>query len=192
MPDPMPPNPRSSAEHLEEPEPVSTGERPMPTGRTADERTILMEMLDWYREGVVLKARGAAPHHAVATPLRSATSIAGLVKHLALVEDFWFTVRFAGRPEPAPWAEVDWDVDPDWEFHSAADDDLDELIAMYETACARSRAVAADHGLDDIGVDTSRDEFSLRWMLLHLIEETARHLGHLDILRELLDGGTGE
>lgn len=183
---------RSAAERPEEPAPVSRGERPSPSLRTADERTMLTEMLEWYREGVLAKVVGLAQHHAVATPLRSASSIAGIVKHLALVEDHWFTVGFDGQPDLQPWASVDWDADPDWEFHSALDEPIDRTVALYERACERSRVVTDAHALDDVGADASRGEFSLRWMLLHLIEETSRHLGHLDVLRELLDGTTGE
>lgn len=176
----------------EQPEGQDTGEREMPAVRSADERAVLTATLDWYRAGVLGKVAGLAPEHASATPLRSDTSIAGIVKHLALVEDSWFEARFEGRPEPEPWASVDWDADSDWEFHSAIDEPLADSVALYEVACSRSRAVTAAHQLDDIAADTSRQVFNLRWMLVHLIEETARHLGHLDILRELLDGTTGE
>ena len=182
---------RSAAERGE-PAPVETGERPLPELFATDERTVLIEMLDWYRAGVVLKVEGVSALHAAVRPLRSATSIAGIVKHLALVEDSWFTRRFAGRPDPEPWASADWRTDPDWEFNSAVDERLSDLISLYATACDRSRAVAVEHTLDDIGFDTSRHRFSLRFVLVHLIEETARHLGHLDMLRELLDGTTGE
>src|SRR5690606_10570547 len=114
---------------------------------TADERTMLTQLLDWYREGVVHKVRGLAPHLARAVPGTSGTSVAGLVKHLALVEDSWFHQRVAGHPVPEPWADVDWEADRDWEFHSALDDDLDDLIRLYEAACERSRAVTAAHDL---------------------------------------------
>lgn len=184
---------RSAAERPDSTPPVDTGERAMPAGiHTADERTMLTGMLDWYRAGVVRKVEGIRPDHAAALPLRSATSIAGLVKHLALVEDSWFTTRFAGDPEPTQWVGIDWEADPDWEFHTAVDEPIDDLVALYDEACARSRAVTAAHDLDDIGAHTARREFTLRFVLVHLIEETARHLGHLDVLREQLDGTTGE
>lgn len=153
---------------------------------------MLETLLEWYRAGVLTKVAGVSQAHAVATPLRTSTSIAGLVKHLALVEDSWLSVRFAGGADPEVWAGIDWDDDPDWEFHSVSDQPIEEVVDLYRGACDRSRAVTADRSLDDIGADTSRREFSLRFVYLHLIEETARHLGHLDILRELLDGTTGE
>jgi len=182
---------RSRAERGEAP-PADTGEREMLPDYTLGERAMLEHMLEWYRAGVVAKLEGVSLQVANTRPLRSATSIAGLVQHLALVEDSWFTERFAGLPEPEPWASVDWDADPDWDFHSADQRTVDELVAQYVESTDRSRAVAAAHALDDVGVDTSRHPFTLRFILLHLIEETARHLGHMDVLRELLDGTTGE
>lgn len=183
---------RSAAERDDEPRPVDTGERRMPPIRTGNEREMLTAMLDWYREGVVRKVDGVAAHHASATPLRSATSISGLVKHLALVEDSWFSERFAGEPSLEPWAGVDWEADPDWEFRTARDEPLADVVSLYEAACARSRAITEAHELDDLAVRNQRGDFTLRWVLVHLLEETARHLGHLDLLREHLDGTTGE
>lgn len=181
---------RSAAERGQ-PE-LDTGERAFPRVGALPERETYEQLLEWYREGVILKVAGISPLVARAVPGSSATSIAGLVKHLALVEDSWFTVRFAGEPDPAPWVGIDWDADPDWEFHTAVDDDLDHLLDVYRGACERSRAVAARHGLDDVGADTARYEFTLRFLYAHLLEETARHLGHIDILVELLADTTGE
>ena len=176
----------------DEAEPLDTGHRPMPPLHAADEREMLEAMLDWYRAGVVAKVSGVPQDVATATPLRSPTSIAGLVKHLALVEDSWFAGRLAGLDE-APWyAEVDWEADRDWEFHTAVNEPIADQVALYEAACSRCREIAAGRDLDEIGADTSRQAFTLRFVYLHLIEETARHLGHLDVLRELLDGTTGE
>jgi hypothetical protein len=173
--------------------PRDTGEREYPPIHTGDERSVLEGMLDWYREGVIVKVADLAPADARRSPVRSGTTIAGLVKHLALVEDSWFTHRFAGLPEPEPWASAPWDDDRDWEFHSAVDDDLADVVALYRAACERSRSVAAGRDLDDLAAVEARGRpFRLRFALVHLIEETARHLGHLDILREALDGTTGE
>ncbi len=181
---------RSAAERGEVP--VDAGERETPPVRTADERTMLVAVLDWYREGVLHKVEGMRQADATSSPLRSGTTAAGLVKHLALVEDSWFTTRFAGRPEPEPWASAPFDDDPDWEFSSAGDEPLEHAVELYRAACARSRDVTAAYALDDTATRGDGREFSLRWALLHLVEETARHLGHLDLLRELADGSTGE
>lgn len=163
-----------------------------PTIHTAGEREMLTAMLDWYRRAVVRKVTGIAPEFARTSPVQSATTVAGLLKHLALVEDSWFDDRFAGNPEPEPWASAPFDEDPDWEFHSAPDDDVGDLVALYEAACERSRRAAAGHDLDDRAKNSPRRAFNLRFAYVHLIEETARHLGHMDILREYLDGSTGE
>ncbi len=171
--------------------PVDTGLREMPALHVADERTMLTGMLDWYREGVALKVGGMAQGAATTTPLRSGTTAAGLVKHLALVEDSWFTERLAQRGEVEPWASAPFDQDEDWEFHSANDEPLASVVDLYRAACGRSREVVAAlelyHTVDDRG-----RAISLRSVLVHLLEETARHLGHLDVLRELADGRTGE
>ena len=188
---------RSAAERDDVPVPVDHGLRHFPLVRQAEERATLLELSDWYRTGVVGKVDGLAPRHAIATPLRSATSIAGLIKHLAIDEDSWFSVRFAGN-EPLDWyAHVDWDADPDWEFHTALDEPLELQVRRYQEACENTRRIIAEHDLDDLSVaqqGTSREPgpFTLRFAVTHMLEETARHLGHLDILRELLDGTTGE
>jgi len=182
---------RSAAERGTPP-PVDTGERTMPPVHAADERTMLTGMLDWYRAGVLAKVAGLRQEDAVASPLRSGTTPAGLVKHLAYVEDHWFTREFARQPLPEPWASAPWDDDEDWEFSSAAHEPLEVGVGLYREACERSRAVAADLALDATVTDGRGREVSLRFVLLHLVEETARHLGHLDVLRELADGTTGE
>ncbi len=104
-------------------------------------------------------------------------------------------VRFFGRPERAPWVGVDWDADPNWEFRTAAELVPEELRQRYRDACERSRrVVSATTSLDELSAQARPDgrHFSLRWVLLHLIEETARHAGHADLLREALDGTVGE
>ncbi len=181
-----------SAAQRGDPRPVDTGRRAMPPLHARGEAEMLPAMLDWYREGVLAKVAGVSPFDAVRSPLRSGTTIAGLVKHLALVEDSWFTDDLAGLPLPDIWATVDWEADPDWEFRTASEEPIEELVTLYQEACDRSRRAVAGRGLDEIGADTSRREFSLRFVYLHMIEETARHLGHLDALREFLDGTTGE
>jgi hypothetical protein len=104
-------------------------------------------------------------------------------------------VRFAGLPEREPWASVDWEADPNWEFRTAEGLDPQELRDRYQRACKRSRhIVATASGPDQLSALTPRDDrhFSLRWVSLHLIEETARHAGHADILHEVVDGTVGE
>ena len=165
-------------------------------GPPADtERALLLEYLDSYRAAVLDKVSGVSAEQLHQRFVRSASTIGSVLKHLAGVEDTWFTERLLGEPIPEPWASAPWDDDADWEFHSAADNSLDELTTLYTTACERSRAaVGRVASLDTtIKQPNSRGEHaSLRSVLIHMIEETARHLGHIDILRELADGTTGE
>lgn len=157
----------------------------------APERALLEGMLDWYRAGVLAKVDGMSQAAAVHSPVRTGTSAAGLVKHLAYVEDSWFTHGLVGGALPEPWASAPFDQDPDWELHSAVDEPLADSVRLYTQACARSREVGAGAGLDATALNRRGMSFSLRFVLVHLIEETARHLGHLDLLRELADGTTG-
>jgi uncharacterized damage-inducible protein DinB len=169
-------------------------ERPEPDV-DVDERTSLAQYLDLQRATLLWKAEGLGVAALDRRHEPSALTLGGLLKHLALVEDSWFTERFAGQPPPPPWDTARWDEDPDWEFHTAPDDAPDELRALYRAACERSRAVvAAAEDLGDLSVwqDRTGRRWSLRAILLHLIEETARHNGHADLIREAIDGATGE
>ena len=170
---------------------VPPGERPFPEIRAVDERTMLDGMLDWYRDGVVAKVAGLTDTQAKERHVASNSTLIGMVKHLAGVEDSWFHDRFAGRPDPEVWVGVDFDAEPDWDFTSAWHDSLADTVELYRAACARSRDVAAGCGLEEMAANSPRP-FNLRWAYVHLIEETARHLGQMDIMRELCDGATGE
>jgi hypothetical protein len=128
----------------------------------------------------------------------SAITLGGLLKHLALVEDSHFArLLFATDPGP-PWDGIDFEAQPDWEWQSAASDDPEDLMALWEEAVERSRAIVdealCDGGLDHVGRYVSRNGQSpnLRRVLLDLIEEYARHVGHADLIRESIDGLTGE
>ncbi len=128
----------------------------------------------------------------------STMTLGGLLKHLAVVEDEYFTVTLAGLPRPAPWDGVDWDADADWEWRSAADDSPSELMALWQEAVARSRTAVAraieTGGLDQLASVASPGGRtpSLRRLIMDMIEEYARHVGHADLIRESVDGLTGE
>ena len=128
----------------------------------------------------------------------SAITLGGLLKHLALIEDDYFTRRLHNRPLGAPWDTGDWDADPDWEWHSAAQDTPEELMALWTAAAERSRAAVrealTEGGLDQLAKFTWPDgrSPSLRRILIDLIEEYARHVGHADLIRESIDGLVGE
>jgi uncharacterized damage-inducible protein DinB len=128
----------------------------------------------------------------------SAITLGGLLKHLALVEDDWFSVKLHGRDPYPPWNSVDWDADPDWEWHSAGQDSPQQLLSLWQDATDRSRALVAE-AIADGGLDRLAS-FSwpggrtpnLRRLLIDMIEEYARHIGHADLIRESVDGLTGE
>jgi uncharacterized damage-inducible protein DinB len=162
---------------------------------TGDELTLLSQFLDYHRATLVQKASGL-DRGQLGTRLGPSTlTLAGLVKHMALVEDGWFGRVLLGREYSEPWDSVDWDADPDWEFRTAVDDEPEDVLRLYADACERSRAATTEAGdLDRVAARPSRsgEPFSLRWIMLHMIEETARHNGHADLIRENIDGATGE
>lgn len=162
--------------------------------RTGDERTVLGDFLELYRTIFRRKAEGLSREEMAITVGASPLTIAGLVKHMALVEDTWFTKRFADGAVAEPWSSAPFDREPDWELESAVHDEPADLFRWFDEARARSRAVEAGAGLDDVAAFSDRDgdPISLRWIIVHMIEEYARHVGHLDLLRETADGTVGD
>jgi hypothetical protein len=165
----------------------------------ADEATAIVGALERQRATIAWKCGGLDADGLRATTAASTITLGGLLKHLALVEDDTFARKVAGDPLGPPWSAVDWDADPDWEWHSAADDAPDELYGLYRDAVARSRvalgAALADGGLDQPLTSMTDDQGqspNLRRLLLDTLEEFARHAGHADIIRESVDGLTGE
>jgi hypothetical protein len=161
----------------------------------AAEPAMIGQYLDYHRATLVGKASGLDRDQLARTHPPSTLTLIGLVKHAALNEDHWFQHVLLGRPRPEPWASAPWDDDEDWEFTTAVGDDPAYVFHLYDQACARSRAALAEVGdLDTLSLGTSRrgERFSARWITLHMIEETARHNGHADLLRESIDGVTGE
>ena len=128
----------------------------------------------------------------------SAVTLGGLLKHLAAVEDDVFSVKLHGRDAQPPWDTADWDADPDWEWHSVADDSPGQLMSLWQEAVGRSRTLVAEAiaggGLDRLASFTWPDGRtpSLRRLLIDMIEEYARHVGHADLIRESVDGLVGE
>jgi uncharacterized damage-inducible protein DinB len=154
------------------------------------ERELLEAHLDGMRATVVRKVSGVPWDDATRRLGASATSIAGILKHLIEVERWWFRINLAGEEGVATFSS---EADPDGDFALAAEDTVEGLVAEYERACEESRAVAARHTLDDRCARAGRSGHrpSLRWLYVHMIEEVARHNGHLDIYREIIDGSTG-
>ena len=160
---------------------------------SADERVTLTGFLDWYRLTIVTKVEGLTDEQARTRFVGSDTSLLGLVRHLSEVERSWFRRRLRGEDAPPLYYS---DADPDGDFHPGTDWTVAEAVATYGRECAVSRGSVADTAsLDELTVVDIGDygvRVSLRWILVHMIEETARHAGHADILRELIDGSTGD
>ena len=156
---------------------------------SATEFEMLTSFLDWYRTVMIRKIEGLDPEGLRRSPVSSGTSLGGLVKHLGYVERHWFGSSYGGLQLDYPWT----DEDPDADFRLDDADTVESLSAFYLEECARSREmVAANPDLEHV-VPTTRDrKVSLRWILIHMIEETARHAGHADIIREMLDESVGD
>jgi uncharacterized damage-inducible protein DinB len=164
-----------------------------------DETATLLGFLDYQRATLEWKCEALDSAGLNATVGVSSMTLGGILKHMAYVEAHWFSQSLHGRERGAPWNTVDWTADPDWEWHSAADDTPEQVHALWHDAVDRSRSLVADAladgGLDRLatGVASSwGDPPSLRWIVVHMIEEYARHNGHADLLRESVDGETGE
>lgn len=178
-----------------QPEPART-EPPLRGG----EVTTLRTFLDYHRDTLRWKTAGLTAQQ-LRTPLApSDMTLGGLLKHLAYVESQWSRVVLAGTDPLPPFDAVDWAADPDWEWHSAATDSPEALRALFDAAVRESDrlldAALEAGGLDQLSARASRrpgeGRFSVRWILVHLLEEYARHNGHADLLREAVDGLTGE
>lgn len=155
------------------------------------EQEMLEAFMDYQRASVFVKVRGLDREGGTRRIVPSLTTILGVVKHLAYVEAWWFQEMFAGRDVAYPWT----DEDPDAEFRVGEDETVESVMELYAAMTSESRAATAGASLDDISSKVHErrgTSFSLRWIYLHMIEETARHLGHMDILRELIDGETGD
>jgi hypothetical protein len=157
-----------------------------------DERHTLVTFLDYYRSVLLRKAAGLTAEQLAVSIPPSPLTLGGLLKHMALVEDDWFSSNWQGREDVEPWSNVDWEADRDWDFHSAANDSPAELLALYEAAVERSRAAIADSHDLSATVESRGRVISLRWILVHMIEEYARHCGHADLIRESIDGQTDD
>lgn len=148
----------------------------------AGEKDTLVHFLDYLREAVVVKCDGLTAEQARWSPVPTGTSVLGLLKHLTMVEVAWFHWAFAGRDVRVPDSAL------------SADDSIESVVAGYRSACADSNElVAACDDLDRLSARpaTAPEPMSLRWVLAHMIEETGRHAGHADIVREQVDGVVG-
>ena len=164
-----------------------------------DETAVLLGFLDYHRDTLRMKTDGLDAAQLAQTLPPSDMTLGGMLKHLGYVEDWWFAQVLRGADSLPPYDDVDWAADEDWDWHSAAEDTPEELRETWERCVARSRELTeetlAGDGLDATSVLTSHrkgDHFSLRWILVHMIEEYSRHNGHADLIRQSIDGQTGE
>ncbi|WP_244927767.1 DUF664 domain-containing protein [Nocardioides sp. W7] len=176
-----------------------TDARPWEPPFAGTETEQLLGALDRLRTTFRWKADGLDAAGLAAAPVPTSTlTIGGLLQHLAAVEATHVLWKMFGESPGEPWASVDWEADPDWEFRTAADHSPAELYARYDGAVARSRARVAQAlaagDLDQRAHLTGPDDepASLRRLVCDLIEEYGRHTGHADLLREALDGRVGE
>lgn len=154
-----------------------------------DERTLLTAFLDFLRGTIEFKCAGLTDEQARRSQLPSQlNTAAGIVKHLRWVEHYWFQAVLSGKPNQAPYTRED--PDADWRIEPG--ETISGLLADYASECAASREVVAGLDLDHEVAFRGGERLSVRWVLIHMIEETGRHAGHLDVVRELLDGVTGE
>lgn len=158
---------------------------------TADERPMLESFLDHYRAVVVAKVRGVSEEDARRRVVASPTTLGGLLRHLRRVEMSWFEHRLAQKTlDELPY--LTWVFEEaDRDFLVQPEDPVESLVTEYERQCQRSREIAGRFALDDVVAHPVRGSLSVRWIYVHMIEETARHAGHADIIREQIDGAVG-
>lgn len=155
---------------------------------TGGEKESLQVALDRHRDVVLWKLDGLGDEQVRRPMTPSGTSLLGMVKHLASVEFGWFCGTF-GRPGE----EIEFDeADPEAEMRAAPGETTAQIVAYYGRARAAADAAITEIGIEDTGTAWTGEAVTMRWVLIHMVEETARHAGHMDILRELIDGQAGD
>jgi uncharacterized damage-inducible protein DinB len=155
---------------------------------TGDEKTSLHVSLDRHREAVLWKLEGLDDASLRRPMTSSGTNLLGLVKHLAAVEYAWFCQTFGRQTEPLPFS----DEEPNADLRVTSNETTQDIFEFYARARAAADRVIDEVDLDETGTAWFGDAVSMRWVLIHMVEETARHAGHIDIVRELIDGMTGD
>ncbi len=161
----------------------------------ADETATILGFLDYQRATLAWKTAGLDHAGLCATVGASSMTLGGMLKHLTWIEEYWFTWRLAGARPLAPFDSVDWEADPGFDWRLTEDETVEKLHADWQAAVVRSRARVAEALADGGLAQLSRTPWpdggspSLRWVIVHMIEEYARHNGHADLIRESIDGG---
>jgi uncharacterized damage-inducible protein DinB len=157
------------------------------------EKESLQASLQRHRDVIVWKLEGLDDEQLRRPMVDSGTNLLGLVKHLAAVEYGWFCQTF-GRPVEAKCSEIEslLDDEPNADLQVAPAESTQHIVAFYARACAAADDSINEADLVAMGTSWDGNQVSMRWVLIHMIEETARHAGHMDIMRELIDGATGD
>jgi uncharacterized damage-inducible protein DinB len=155
---------------------------------TGAEKESLKAALDRHRDAVLWKLEGLDDERLRRSPVPSGTSLLGLVKHLAAVEYGWFCDTFGRDTEPLPFD----DDDPDADLRIEPGETTEDVLAFYGRARAAADRAIGELDIEDTGTAWFGEAVTMRWVLIHMVEETARHAGHVDILRELIDGMAGD
>ncbi len=166
--------------------PSSGDHRPEPPD-SAPPVELVSAFLDYLRATMLWKLEGLSEEEATRRAEPSGLSLLGMVKHLAYVERSWFRRVFAGEAVDFPWTEAD--PDADWRVEPG--ETIASVVALYEAECARAQAIVAGQEWNAPSAQPDQPR-TLGWILTHMVEETARHCGHADLLREGIDGATGE
>jgi hypothetical protein len=170
--------------------------RPQPPV-AADETATVLAFLEYERATFSWKCSKLDAAGLNTTLGPSSMTLGGMLKHLARVEDYWFSYALHGNDAAAPWNTVDWRADPDWDWQTSTQDSPEQLFAIWRDAVERSRDLVAQVLAGGLGQRARRtwpdgQPPSVRWILLTVIDEYARHNGHADLIRESVDGLTGQ
>ena len=155
---------------------------------TGDEKESLHASLRRHRDAVSWKLEGLDDEQLRRVMTPSGTHLLGMVKHLAAVEYGWFCHTFGREAEELPFD----DDDPDADLRVEPDETTDDILAFYARAQVAADQVIDELDVEDVGTSWAGEQVPMRWVLIHMIEETARHAGHVDILRELIDSAAGD
>ena len=155
---------------------------------TGAEKESLKVALDRHRDAILWKLEGLDDEQLRRPMVPSGTSLLGLVKHLAAVEYGWFCDTFGRDAEPLPFD----DDDPDADLRIEPGETTEDVLAFYGRARAAADQAIDELDIEDTGTAWFGEPVTMRWVLIHMVEETARHAGHVDILRELIDGMAGD
>jgi uncharacterized damage-inducible protein DinB len=152
------------------------------------EKESLRASLQRHRDAVRWKLQGLDDEQLRRRMTPSGTHLLGLVKHLATVEYGWFCLPFGRESKAQPWDPKD----PEFDMRVEPGETAADIIAFYRQACVDADAVINAVDIEELGVSWEGEDVTMRWILIHMIEETARHAGHMDLMRELIDGRTGD